>query len=352
MRRKFHRLNKTGIAVGVAVFTILIFAGLYSGGLFPEIYGRVEANIITYTAPKIDIVDYERRLFKLAGSTNSPQASSTEKSLWPAKIVYPKARAILPFKRVVAYYGNFYSKRMGILGEYPPAEVLRRLAEEVEKWELADPETPVQPALHYIAITAQKNAGVDGKYRLRMPTREIDKALTMSKEAKAIVFLDVQIGLSDLRVELPLLENYFKQPKVHLGIDPEFSMKNGDQPGTVIGTIDATDINYAANYLAKLVRENNLPPKILVIHRFTQAMMTNYQLIKPLPEVQIVIDMDGWGAPARKINTYESFIASEPVQFTGFKLFYKNDLKQEPSRLMTPTELLKLKPRPIYIQYQ
>src|SRR5208282_4083937 len=98
-------------------------------------------------------------------------------------------------------------------------------------------------------------------------------------------------------------------PQVELALDPEFSIKNGMVPDSEIGTMDASDINFAANYLANLVTENNLPPKILVVHRFTLDMVTNYQEITPLPQVQIVMDMDGWGSQAKKINTYEQFIA-------------------------------------------
>jgi hypothetical protein len=139
---------------------------------------------------------------------------------------------------------------------------------------------------------------------------------------------------------------------VHLGIDPEFSMKGTTRPGKIVGTLDAADINFASNYLANLVRENNLTPKILIIHRYTQKMVTNYKQIKILPEVQIVMNMDGWGGQAKKLNTYQQFIYKEPVQFTGFKLFYKNDVKEKGTVLMTPDTLLKLSPRPIYIQYQ
>jgi hypothetical protein len=139
-------------------------------------------------------------------------------------------------------------------------------------------------------------------------------------------------------------------PQVHLALDPEFAMHNGQKPGTVVGTLDASDINYAANYLANIVRENNLPPKILVVHRFTQAMVTNAQNITPLPEVQIVMDMDGFGTPAEKLSTYKNFIQSQPVQFTGFKLFYVNDVAA--GHLMTPDEVLKISPEPSYIQYQ
>ena len=91
---------------------------------------------------------------------------------------------------------------------------------------------------------------------------------------------------------------------------------------------------------------------MFVIHRFTKKMVTNYQNIKLRPEVQVVMHMDGWGEPDLKLGTYRHFIRAEPVQFTGFKIFYKNDLKKAPNRLMTPADLMKLKPLPSYIQYQ
>jgi hypothetical protein len=137
-----------------------------------------------------------------------------------------------------------------------------------------------------------------------------------------------------------------------LAIDPEFDMPGNTPPGRVIGTTDAETINWAADYLANLVRENNLPPKILLLHRFTEDMITGYKNIRPLPEVQMIVQMDGWGSPQRKKNTYYTVVAPEPVQFTGVKLFYKNDLKEDPPRLLTKQEVLQLTPTPIFIQYQ
>ena len=231
---------------------------------------------------------------------------------------------------------------MGILGELPRKQMLEKLQGEVKKWQAADSTLEVIPALHYIAITAQQSPGKGNNYRLRMPFHQIDSVLSMAREIDALVFLDIQVGLSTLQKELPEFEKYLKMPHVHFGIDPEFSMKGGQAPGKVVGTFDAADINYATEYLAKLVRENNLPPKILVIHRFTQAMVTNYKQIKLRPEVQIVMDMDGWGHQARKINTYKQFVYKEPVEFTGFKLFYKNDLREANSHVMTPEEDIKI----------
>ena len=315
--------------------------------------------------PPLDTAAYDAKLLQLANipppKVPDPHAKPVtpgkkpivvKPNLWPVKTVYPNAGALLPFNRIVAFYGNFYSKGMGILGQYPPDEMLAKLAADVKDWELADPTTPVIPAIHYIVTTAQGRAGVNGTYILRMPPDQIQKALDIAKQANAIVFLDVQLGQSNLQTELPLLEPYLKLPQVHLGLDPEFAMKRGETPGDVVGTLDATDINWAAQYLAKIVRDNNLPPKILIIHRFTQDMLTNSKAITPLPEVQVVINMDGWGSPARKTSTYKQVVYPEPVQFTGFKLFYRNDLRPPSARLMTPSEILKLSPEPIYIQYQ
>lgn len=242
---------------------------------------------------------------------------------------------------------------MGILGELPEKEMLQNLNKEVEKWKAADSSVPVIPAIHYIAVTAQVAPGDGGKYRLRMPASQLDYALEVAEKINGILFIDIQIGLSSLQAELPALEKYLSMPNVHLGIDPEFSMKSGARPGKEIGTFDATDINYAQDYLAALVEKNNLPPKILIIHRFTQGMVTNYKNIDDNPLVQVVMDMDGWGFSAKKINTYERFIFNEPVEFTGFKLFYKNDVRgQGEKNVMQPKQLLQLTPKPIYIQYQ
>ena len=270
---------------------------------------------------------------------------------WPVKADYPLPGAIFPYKRVVAYYGNFYSKGMGILGALPEDQMLQKLQDETKAWAAADTTMPVQAAIHYIAVTAQGKPGAGSKYRLRMPGSQIDRAIAVAKKINALVFLDVQVGHSTLKDELPLLEPYLKMPEVHLGIDPEFSMKGGQAPSTVIGTFDATDINYASEYLASLVTKYNLPPKVLVVHRFTKGMVTNYKSVEKRREVQLVVDMDGWGFPAKKKTSFNTAVTSEPIQFAGFKLFYKNDVTTS-SRLMTPQEVIGLYPSPVYIQYQ
>src|ERR1035437_6740398 len=53
-----------------------------------------------------DTLKYDQKLVELANGDSSGR--------WPVKHQpYPKEGAILPFKRVVAFYGNLNSKRMG-----------------------------------------------------------------------------------------------------------------------------------------------------------------------------------------------------------------------------------------------
>lgn len=298
------------------------------------------------SGPKLDTALYDRLQQHLANGDTSGR--------WPVKHDYPLPGAILPFNRIIAYYGNLYSNRMGALGKWPKKEMMQRLMQEVKEWNEADSTIKSIPALHYICVTAQGAPGKDNKWRYRMPLHQIDTILNWAKEINAIVFIDVQSAWSTLGVEVPLLEKYLSMPNVHLGVDPEFNLAyKQKRPGSVVGSIDAKEINEIGDYLVSLVKKNNLPPKIFMIHRFTQGMVTNADKIKLHPELQIVMDMDGWGNPAKKKSTYYSWIYPQPVQFTGFKLFYVNDTEKSGEKeLMPKSEVLKLRPIPVYIQYQ
>src|SRR6201986_1599952 len=174
--------------------------------------GAISDKPVTY-AP-IDHAQYDSLMRKMSHNDRTGK--------WPVKNTpYPLPGAILPYKRVVAFYGNLSSKGMGILGELPPNEMLAKLKGEVKNWEKADPTTPVQPALHYIAVVASGTPGKSGKFRTRMPFKQIDSVLSLAKKANAIVFLDVQVGLGSIRAELPELEKYLSMPQVHFGMDPE-----------------------------------------------------------------------------------------------------------------------------------
>jgi hypothetical protein len=272
---------------------------------------------------------------------------------WPASPTV-LAGSVFPSHRVVAFYGNPLSKRMGVLGEYPVDSMLTKLDDIVSQWQKADPATPVVPALHLIAVVAQGAPGRDGMYRLRMDTALIEKVYGWAQRKKALLFLDVQVGHSTMQQELPRLMPFLARPDVHLAIDAEFSMhysKEGIVPGRRIGQFDAKDINWVSEQLRQLVTDKKIPPKVLVVHRWTTPMISNASKITLDPRVQIVMDMDGWGPPWQKFESYRDYIDLEPVEYTGFKIFFHNDVKRKDA-LLTPGEVLRLWPRPLYIQYQ
>jgi hypothetical protein len=275
------------------------------------------------------------------------ELSPADSARWPVKGPAVLPGSLLPEHRIVAFYGNPKSTRMGILGQIPPEEMLPKLERTATEWAEADPGRPVMPALHLIATVAQGKPGPGEKYRLRHSDQLIEQVLGWAEPRGWLVFLDVQIGHSSVPDELPHLVKYLERPYVHLALDPEFAMKLGGIPGRRIGTLDATDVNYAVRLLADIVDRKKVPPKVLVVHRFTQRMLTNHDKITLDPRVQVVVDMDGFGAPYLKEDAYKFFIVPEPVQFTGFKLFFKND-----KPMMTPEQVIRLWPVPYYIQYQ
>jgi len=88
----------------------------------------------------IDTADYDKRMLALANNDTTGR--------WPAKAPRPLPGAILPYNRIISYYGNLYSKRMGILGELPKKEMLKKLQSEVARWQAADSTVKAIPALH------------------------------------------------------------------------------------------------------------------------------------------------------------------------------------------------------------
>lgn len=311
----------------------------------------VRGDSVSTAAPAITVPSVPGRSKKDSLALISAIRAGMKDTRWPVNTPPPLPGSILPAKRIVAYYGNPLSKRMGILGELPQDQMLARLDKEVAAWNRADPSHPVQPALHLIVVVAQGAPGRDGKYRLRMPDTLVEKVASWAAQRNGILFLDIQVAQSTVQEEVPRLTQFLKRPNVHLGIDPEFSMKHGEKPGSKIGTMSSADVNYAIQFLSDVVKTNNLPPKILVVHRFTRNMVTDAKSIRLDPRVQVVLNMDGWGNPWLKFDSYRDYVEREPVQFTGFKLFYHNDTKKgEP--LLTPGEVLRLTPKPLYIQYQ
>jgi len=280
------------------------------------------------------------------------RAGNAVLATWPTRNV--ASGALLPANRIIAYYGNPHSKKMGVIGEYPEDVMLGMLDKTVAAWNAADPATPVVPAIHLVAVVAQGAPGADRMWRRREDSSMIERTYRWAQSRKGVLFLDIQASHSTLQQELPPLLPYLSRPDVHLGIDPEFYMhhdKEGVRPSAKIGQMLASDVNYVIRTLDRLVTEKKLPPKVLVVHRFTRLMVPDSDAIRPTPNVQVVMHMDGWGPPWLKFDSYNHYVVRHPVDFTGFKLFYHNDTKKGDA-LLTPGELLRLRPSLAYIQYQ
>ena len=339
------------------LFTLIAAAslgGTPTGDAFPA-PGTSSASFATasFQHPIADSTHHKvhRKSSKVSKAHASNDTTPSRKAApQPAFTVTPLPNAILPKKRIVVYYGNPLSKKMGVLGEYPEPVMIAKLQQEVHNFEVADPSTPVLPGFHLIVSVAQGSPGKSGMYRLRMTDSTIDHWCKLAESKGYIIFLDVQVGHSTVQSELQPLIPYLKRPYVHLALDPEFSMHHASEgvvPGRKVGVMDAAEINYAIKTLADIVAQNNLPPKILVIHRYTQKMVTNYREIRPVPAVQVVMNMDGFGPPWLKRDSYDAYERMQPVQYTGFKLFYKND-----KPMLTREEVVKLKPSPLFITFQ
>ena len=258
---------------------------------------------------------------------------------WPAGPT-PLAGALLPKKRIVAFYGNPLVKKMGVLGEYPVDEMLAKLDQTVGEWEKADPSTPVQPALHLIAVVAQGAPAATACIALAHGHGAHRKSLRLgaAQERAAVPRHSgrTQHGAAGASAiaSVPLATE--RPPRHRSGVLDALRAR-GRRAGKKVGQTDAAEINYAVRTLAKLVTDKQLPPKVLVVHRWTRKMVTNASDIALDPHVQIVMDMDGWGPPWLKFDSYRDYEVVEPVQFTGFKMFFHHDLRKGDA-LLTPRE--------------
>jgi hypothetical protein len=254
---------------------------------------------------------------------------------------------ILPRYRILSYYGHPNDPNMGIVGEYGKQELLGMLREEQAAYEAADPSRPVMPAIEVIASVAQDWPTDEGQYLLSTGEHIIDDYARFCEENGLILILDVQIAHSTVQEEIERVRPWLELPFVHLAIDPEFAMAEGEIPGQAIGGIDAADVTYAQEALAGIAAENGLPPKLLIVHQFEEGMIRNAEQLAPVSGVQLIIEFDGYGEPANKIAGYNLFISDRPIEHGGIKLFYRQD-----APLLTPSEVVALTPSPDLVIYQ
>lgn len=209
----------------------------------------------------------------------------------------------------------------------------------------------VLPVLEVITTIVQPRPGRDGKYRFRISEAQIETYHRAARAHKALLLLNIQPGRARFIDEAKAYEKWLKEPDVGLALDPEWAMGPGERPGTVFGHTTGAALNDVASYLSDLTREHQLPEKVLVYHQLTPRIVRSEAALKDHKGVALVKSVDGIGARADKEATYRRVIKTLPPHVhAGFKLFYDEDRESGP--LMTPKEVMALKPRPEYVLYE
>ncbi len=311
-----------------------------------------ETPQIRFAAPKPTVeteISTESLQVTNGSSAEFAEAVVPDLNLQPAPVAEEPTTlgGLLPGNRILSFYGFPGDEQMGVLGEYDMARLLELLREQATEYEEADPSKPVILAFEVVASVAQGNAQADGSYLLDAPSAMLNDYADFTRDNGMLLILDAQIGHRTVENDVKGLRPWLAQEHVHLAIDPEFAMAEGQTPGVHIGSVDAADVQWAQQWLIELAREEGVSPKILIVHQFMEAMITNKGNIVPVPGVQLVIDADGWGPPDQKRATYDVVNNSTEVEYAGVKLFYKQD-----DPLMTAEDIVNLEPSPIFVMYQ
>ncbi|MEJ7585851.1 MAG: hypothetical protein WKF43_17605 [Acidimicrobiales bacterium] len=253
-------------------------------------------------------------------------------------------REIFPARRVVAYYGHPGAPVLGALGEAAPADIAARV--RVAGAAFAEPGRPVLGAFELIASVAQASPGADGDYSEPSDAAVILPWLEAARANDMLLLLDVQPGRAPFTDEVKRYEDLLREPDVGLALDSEWRMAPDEVPGRTVGQVSAAEVNEVSAWLADIVREDDLPEKLFVLHQFTPDMIQDREAVLDRPGLATVVHLDGFGGGEVKRQKYAELHADAPLA-NGFKLFYKHDVG-----LLTPPEVLALVPSPDLITYQ
>jgi len=355
-----HRLTGAGIALAVLLFAAAPLPGATSAA--PATSAVSHAGLAAEPAQTLPAappsllarsLGYAFTALRSAAQTAVLAYTQLTPDGWWLLLQQPKQPpGLLPSYfdagQVVSFYGYPGIAVMGALGKYDPATALAEVSRLAAQYDVTNGNRRAIPALHLIVATAQPEPGPGGTYLHRMPRAEIERYVEATREAGALLFLDVQIGWADPLTEVQQLEWALREPHVHLALDPEFATRpDKEPPGAAIGTLFAPDVNAVQAYLVTLVREQRTPRKVLVIHQFRDDMLSGAATYEAVPEVEVTIDMDGFGADWVKLDKFARYARSTYAERSAIKLFFEWD---EP--LMPPERLNALATPPDLVIYQ
>ena len=256
---------------------------------------------------------------------------------------------VFPGRRMVALYGHPYGPELGVMGEQDPAQAAE-LAMQYASWYAPLDDQPVIPAFEVIVTVASEFPGEDGNYSNETPIEDIVPYVDAILEAGGYAVLDLQPGQGSFLEQAKMYEDLLKRPNVGLALDAEWKLNPGEAPLSRIGSATAEEINVVADWLAQLVRDNNLPQKLLILHQFQLAMYPDRENIRTgQPELAWVLHADGHGVPEQKFDTWN--VLREGLD-PNFYMAWKNFIDED-TPTFTPEETYDtVNPRPWFVSYQ
>jgi hypothetical protein len=282
-------------------------------------------------------------------SPATPPAPKTS-TAQPSQATLPRGgREVFPRYRLVGYAGVTGASTLGRLGTGP---LDQRVAEIERRAKPYAAGREILPVVEVIATVVQASPGRDGKYRVRLTDAQISAYHKAARKHRAVMLLNLQPGRSEFITEAKAFEKWLKEPDVGVALDPEWAMDPGQRPGGAYGHTTGAELEEVSRYLAGLVKQHDLPEKVMVYHQVARSVVRQESGLKDHDGVVVVKSVDGLGPPGPKINTYRVVNKTTPkFVHAGFKLFFTED-REDGGRLMTPKEVLALKPRPEYVMYE
>ena len=257
-------------------------------------------------------------------------------------------RTLFPHYRLVGYAGAPGSAGLGRLGVGDLDDRIQEL--EKRAGAFASGRKP-QPVLELLTTIVQGSAGRDGKWRSRLSDTVIQAHLDAARRHRAILLLGIQPGRATFLDEVKAYEKWLQQPDVGLALDPEWAMKPGQVPMRVFGHTTGPEINQVTAWVGSLVARHQLPEKVVVVHELAPNIIRDEEVIQSRKGVALIKSVDGIGSQAMKEETWRKLTTKLPKGMrVGFKVFFEED--GEFGRLMTPAEVLALKPTVDYVLFE
>ena len=257
--------------------------------------------------------------------------------------VYPRTQ----LRRYVAFYGHPVASGLGALGEQGPADTLARMQPLLAEY--AADGAQVIPTFEIIASIASAGP-TDGDYSEEWPPSAFADWIRVAQENGMYVILDLQPGREDFLTQAKQYEELLKLPFVGLALDPEWRLQPDQVHLRQIGSVNAAEVNRVVDWLAKLVRDNGLPQKMLIVHQFKSTMIVDRETLKRRPELQMVIQMDGQGPIPTKDETYSFLTAG--TEEAHWRWGWKNFFDEDSPDTASPAYTIDHSPVPVFVSYQ